>query len=177
VRPAIFLDRDGTIIVDKNYMFDPNEVELIEGTLEGLRLLKDQGYLLIVVTNQSGVGRGIFTVSDVEKCHLRVDEILANGGVSIDAWLYCPHSPDDTCDCRKPATGLIDQARSIFQINIPESIMLGDKDSDLLLAENAGFRGLLVRTGSGRSYEDWAIAHGFECFDNLLEAAKSIGSR
>ena len=100
MRPAAFLDRDGAIIVDKNYLSDPDGVKLLPGAVEGLRLLQAAGYLLIIVTNQSGIGRGMFSAQDAEAVNERLSHILESRGVHITATYYCPHAPTDNCDCR-----------------------------------------------------------------------------
>ncbi|WP_412178413.1 D-glycero-alpha-D-manno-heptose-1,7-bisphosphate 7-phosphatase [Rhizobium sp. PL01] len=174
IQKTIFLDRDGTIIVDKHYLKDPNQVELVDGSVNGLVLLQSSGYRLVVVTNQSGVGRGYFSIGDVEKCNQRASELLSLAGVWIDDWLFCPHAPGENCRCRKPLPGLIDQAREIFPVDQQRSFVIGDRDSDVLLGQVANMRGLLVLTGSGKSYQKWAQDHGHRYFLDLDGAAKYI---
>lgn len=171
---AIFLDRDGTIITDKHYLHDPSEIELIEGVVEALLLLQRMNYLLIVVTNQSGVGRGYFELADVEACNLALAEILLKGGVHIHGWYVCPHSPDSGCNCRKPLPGLVDQARMAFSICNRASFVVGDKASDLLLANNCGMSGILVKTGCGEKYEYWAKNNKYGCFSDLNAFARYL---
>lgn len=171
---TVFLDRDGTIIVDKDYLSDPAEVVMETGAGEALSRLARRGYRLIVVTNQSGVSRGYFSLSSVQACNRRVDELLKEYGVTISAWLICPHAPDDACTCRKPGVGLVDQAKSLFVIDLPNSFVVGDKDSDVLLAQATGMKGLLVLTGSGSKYVEWAKKYSHPQFQNLSAAADYI---
>ncbi|UDF30458.1 UNVERIFIED_ORG: HAD family hydrolase [Roseateles sp. XES5] len=171
---TIFLDRDGTIIIDKGYLHDPLQVELEVGAAHGLMLMQQAGYRLVGVTNQSGVGRGYFSLAEAEACNRRVDELLLEYGVEISAWFICPHAPDEACDCRKPLPGLVRQASEKFSIDYTSSFVIGDKDSDVLLAESSGMQGLLVLTGSGHSHADWARATKTRSFDGLEDAAKYI---
>jgi D-glycero-D-manno-heptose 1,7-bisphosphate phosphatase len=174
VQKTVFLDRDGTVIRDKDYLSDPNEVELEAGAGDALRMLQENGYLLIVVTNQSGVARGFFSITEVDACNRRVDDILRPLGVTIDAWLVCPHGPGDACRCRKPLTGLIEQASLRFSIDIGHSFVIGDKDSDVLLGKAAGMQGVLVTTGSGLKHMDWAKKAGHPHFVNITDAVSYI---
>lgn len=171
---TVFLDRDGTIIVDKDYLFDPALVELEDGAGEGLSILKSAGFQLVVVTNQSGVGRGYFDYDAVLECNKRIDCLLSAFGVSIDLWLICPHSPDEGCSCRKPQTGLISQAEARLTIDKQQSYVIGDKDTDLLLAQNGRLGGILVSTGSGKKHQECASSLQFPYMPNLLSAAKWI---
>ncbi|HMA52701.1 MAG TPA: HAD family hydrolase, partial [Magnetospirillaceae bacterium] len=113
-RPFVLLDRDGTLNVERNYLSDPDQLELIPGVTEALRRLRDLGYGLAVVTNQSGIGRGYFTAGAVEKVHERLKALLAEGGASLDAIYICPHAPNEPCDCRKPLPGMAKQAQAEF---------------------------------------------------------------
>ena len=110
LRPAILLDRDGTIIVDRHYLSNPAEVELLPGAVAGLRRLADAGFALVVVSNQSGVARGLLTEADVAAVNARTAALLANEGIQIAGWYYCPHGPEAGCDCRKPAAGMAERA-------------------------------------------------------------------
>lgn len=151
-RAAIFLDRDGTINVEKDYLVDPAEFELIPGVGEALRRCHEAGYLLIVVTNQSGVARGYFTAAEVDRLHAHLQEELLPYGLQIDAFYLCPHHPEHgsgPCDCRKGAPGMLLQAAREHHIDLAASWMVGDKRSDVEAGENAGCRSILVRTGYG----------------------------
>lgn len=135
---AVFLDRDGTINIDKGYVYRNEDFEFIKGVPETLVKIKDKGYLLIVVTNQSGIARGYYTEEDVLQLHLQVNNTLFDHyGIKIDKFYYCPHHFEEgvgeykiQCQCRKPNSGLIEQALQDFDIDIGKSYMIGDKESD-----------------------------------------------
>ena len=135
---AAFLDRDGVINIDKNYLSDPAELELIKGAADALKILREKGFLLIIVTNQSGIARGYFTEKDLFKIHERLFQILAAEGIEIDAFYYCPHRPDENCTCRKPNPGLIIKAINDFNIDLNKSWFVGDQESDFLTAKKIG---------------------------------------
>jgi phosphoheptose isomerase len=174
-RPYILLDRDGTIIVEKNYLSSVDDLELLPGAMEGLRLLQDLGCGLIVVTNQSGIARGKLTVDTLTSIHAELRKRLAAGGVHIDAFYHCPHVPEDHCACRKPKPLLARQAATDLGFDLRRSFVIGDKPCDIDLANNCGARPILVRTGYGREYEAAGIQAEFIASD-LVEAAHYIGS-
>jgi len=149
--PAIFLDRDGTIMRDVDYCGDPNDVELLPGVPNALRKLRESGYKLIVITNQSGIARGYFT----EKQYRAVEtEVSRQIGTSlIDATYFCPHLPDDGCKCRKPSSEMILNAACDHDVDLARSFFIGDKRSDLECGRNAGVRTILVRTGYGKNLD------------------------
>src|ERR1044071_82010 len=147
-RPAIFIDRDGTIIHDADYLSSVDELEVFDFACEALSMLREKGYLIIVISNQSGIGRGIFDAAAVHAIHREINERL--GGL-IDAFYFCPHLPDEGCDCRKPAIGLLRQATEDFAIDAPNSWMIGDKRSDIELGFNVGIATALVMTGYGEA--------------------------
>lgn len=144
-----FLDRDGTIIVERHYLHDPAAVVLLPGAVDGLRALQELGFRLVVVTNQSGVGRGYFTQADVDAVHARLEALLATAGVRLDGIYCCPHRPEEGCACRKPATGLVDRACAELGLDPRTSVMIGDKASDIELGARCGMATILVRTGYG----------------------------
>lgn len=146
---AVLLDRDGCIIRERHYLHDPAGVELIPGALEGLRLLRDLGLPLVLVTNQSGVGRGLFRRADVQAVHARLEALLAEGGVRLAGIYTCPHRPEDGCACRKPATGLAECAAQDLGLAPARCFVVGDKRCDVDLGLAWGARSLLVRTGYG----------------------------
>jgi D-glycero-D-manno-heptose 1,7-bisphosphate phosphatase len=141
---AAFLDRDGTIVVDKHYLADPDGLELLPNALEGLRELRELGAMLVVVTNQSGVGRGYFPIEAVEPMHERLRELLAEGGVELDAIYVCPHAPDDGCACRKPGSALFERAAADLGLDLAESFVLGDKDADVEAGRRIGATPVLI---------------------------------
>lgn len=132
-----FLDRDGVLNVDKGYVFQPKELELVEGVIEGLQLLSRRGFKLVIVTNQSGIGRGLFSFSDFSKCMYYLRKLFEQNSIYFSNILYCPHHPDDSCCCRKPKTGML---RNFGAFDTQESIMVGDKRSDYEFAKNVNIR-------------------------------------
>jgi len=158
-RKFALLDRDGTIIVDKVYLSEPDGIEFADGAIEGMRLLRDAGYTLLLVTNQSGIARGYFDEAALNRIHVRLEELLKEQGIELAAIYYCPHGPDDGCDCRKPAPGMIEAAMRDFGFAPGQAIVIGDSDADMGLAEAAGLPGLRIGEGEGR-------------FPNFLEAAR-----
>ncbi|MBI1913010.1 MAG: HAD family hydrolase [Deltaproteobacteria bacterium] len=148
-KAVVFLDRDGTINEDVGYLSDPKGLVLIEGAGEAIKKLNSANIKVIVVSNQSGVGRGYYTNDDVEKVNKRLFELLSPTGAQIDGIYYCSHHPDFKCDCRKPSTGLAKQAALEHEIDGLRSYVVGDKGSDVDLAGNIGAKGILVLTGKG----------------------------
>ena len=176
---CVFLDRDGTIIVEKNYLADPAQVELLPRAAEGLKKMADLGYALVVISNQSGVGRGYFGEQEVNAVNERINELLLPSAVSIEKYYYCPHTPEDCCSCRKPSTGMIDQAVRELDIDPRRSFMIGDKLCDIELGRNAGLSPILVRTGYGAELADSDALAGTGCSHvagNLLDAAQYIAA-
>jgi D-glycero-D-manno-heptose 1,7-bisphosphate phosphatase len=148
-RPFAVLDRDGTIIVERNYLSDPDRVELIPGVAGGLRRLIALGLGLVVVTNQSAVGRGFFDRARLDLIHGRMQELLAAESVVLDGIYVCPHTPEDACQCRKPRPGLLEQAARELHFDATHSFVIGDKACDMDLGRSAGATTFLVRTGYG----------------------------
>lgn len=140
------LDRDGTLIEHVHYLSDPAQVRLLPGTLEGLRHLRQRGYTLVMVSNQSGVGRGYFSLEIVEAVNQQMQQLLRAGGVPLDLLLYCPHSPQANCSCRKPNPGMAEQACRHFQTTLEGALVVGDSDCDMDLAVNLKLPG--YRLGS-----------------------------
>lgn len=138
---AVFLDRDDTIIYDRHYLRDPELVELMPGVVEALRHFHEQGFLLILVSNQSGIARGLITEHELRLVGDRLEEMLLSHGVKLDSVYYCPHGPDDGCDCRKPRIGMAQQAKLEFDLDLSECYMIGDKESDIEFGRNFGARG------------------------------------
>ena len=167
----MFLDRDGTMIVDKEYIGHPDHVELLPGAAHGLKLLAQKKFLLIVVSNQSGVGRGYFSQKDVENVHHRIQQLLAAQGVKIERFYYCPHRPEENCCCRKPSAELVLAAAKFFDIDLTRSFFVGDKDLDVQTGLAAGCKTVLINSGQ---YEiDKSVKPNFIC-KNLFEAAEWI---
>lgn len=155
--PAVFLDRDGTLMHDADYCSRPDQVRVFDGVASALRQLKKAGYKIIVITNQSGIGRGFFTEEDYRAVEAEVSRQLGNG--LIDATYFCPDVPDQPSDCRKPAPGMVLQAAREHNVDISQSFLVGDKEIDAECAHNAGVRAIRVRTGFDKmtdgSCADW----------------------
>jgi D-glycero-D-manno-heptose 1,7-bisphosphate phosphatase len=155
-RRAVFVDRDGTLNLEREYLCDPAEFRFFPGVPQAIRRLREAGFLVIVVTNQSGVARGYFTLAEVDSLHAHIQSLLAAQGTTLDAFYVCPHHPQGvppfrkTCSCRKGEPGMLLQAARDFHIDLARSFMIGDKASDLEAGEKAGCSSLLVLTGYGK---------------------------
>lgn len=153
-RRAIFIDRDGTLILDKDYLHKPEEVQFIDGAIHALKRASDAGFAIIMVTNQSGVGRGYFTLDDVENVHAYITRELARENVSLLEIYVAPEAPEEPSRGRKPSPQFLFDARDAHGIDLSRSYMIGDKVIDLECGWNAGVRkSILVRTGYGRNVE------------------------
>ena len=151
---AIFLDRDGTLIVEKNYLADPAQVELLPGVSPALKRLQEAGFKLFIVTNQSGVGRGYYAVEDMHRVHDRLESLLAQDGVRIDRIYFAPEAPDQPSRGRKPSPQFLFDARDDFAVDLGRSYLIGDKLIDLECGWNAGVKQcILLRTGYGAEVE------------------------
>ncbi len=173
----LILDRDGTIIYDKHYLSHPQEVELLPRTGEALALFQRKGIKIYVVSNQSGIGRGYFTEKDLGRVNRQVEEELAHFGVSLRDMLYCPHTPSQGCECRKPSTGMWRRLVQLYGLRPEESIMVGDKESDITFGKNASLAlTCLVLTGYGKEYventEADIIAHDLYHLFQILTKKK-----
>jgi D-glycero-D-manno-heptose 1,7-bisphosphate phosphatase len=171
-RRFVILDRDGTIIQERNYLADPAGVEFLPGSIEGLQVMRDCGMGLVVISNQSGIGRGYFTESDLMNVHTRIEDLLSEAGVILDGIYFCPHSPEDRCGCRKPEPGLLLCAAEDLGFIPEECIVIGDKACDIELGRRVGAITILVRTGYGASTERDGKAQADCVADSLLEAAE-----
>ncbi len=147
---AVFLDRDGVLMEDANYVGNVERVVVIAGAGEALRRLQTAGYRLLVVTNQSGVGRGYFSREAVEQIHAHLNAEFGQAGVRVDRYYVCPHHPEDNCDCRKPKPKSLHDAAREFGLDLTQCFMVGDRPSDIQAGINAGTRTVLVLTGVGR---------------------------
>jgi D-glycero-D-manno-heptose 1,7-bisphosphate phosphatase len=175
-RQAVFLDRDGTIIEDPGYLGDPRLMRLLPGAASAIHRLNAAGLLALVVTNQSGIARGLLSLEDYQKTERRLDQLLAAEGARIDAHYFCPHHPDlsGACECRKPGTLLYRQAAERFAIDLAQSWWVGDRLRDILPAQPFGGRGVLVRTGAGEAESTEAEERGFASADDLARAVETI---
>lgn len=174
-RPAAFIDRDGTLIVEHDFLSDPDGVHLIPGAAEALRRLRDAGYAIALITNQSGIARGYFTVADFEAVQARLDEMLAAEGVELDGEWYCPHHPDFTgpCECRKPGLLLFREAADTLHLDTGRSIFIGDRVRDIAPAADFGGIPVLVRTGYGDRPEA-ELPAGTVVASDLLDAVERV---
>ena len=174
---AIFLDRDGVINEEVNYLSDPNDFKFIEGSLEALKLLKEMDYLLIIITNQAGIARGYFSEEMLKEIHAKMIQILKQNDIKLTDIFYCPHHPDFTgpCNCRKPNPGMILQAREKYKINLKNSFIVGDTLIDIKTGIAGGCQTVLVLTGYGLEEQQKIneIIPDF-IFASLLEFAKNL---
>ena len=152
-RRFVLLDRDGTLIVDRHYLASPEQVELLPGVATGLRQLRQLGLGLVVITNQSGVGRGYFALEQVEQVHQHLGQLLAAEQVPLDGIFLCPHAPDADCDCRKPRTGLVEQAARELGFEPRHCFVVGDQPCDVALGRQIGATTFLVRGETGPTDE------------------------
>ena len=168
-----FLDRDGTVIEEKDFIRTPDEIEFIPGSIEAIKILKKLDYKIIVISNQSGIGRGILTVEMVAKVNEGFLKKLKKENAEIDALYFCPHHPEDNCDCRKPRTSLIQKAVEEQKLDLEDAVVIGDKLSDVELGKKLGAKTVLVLTGYGKREAEKANTSQIEpdfIADNLLGA-------
>jgi D-glycero-D-manno-heptose 1,7-bisphosphate phosphatase len=145
LKRALFLDRDGTIIAERGYLKDPGEIELLPGAVDALRKLAREGWKLIVISNQSGVGRGLMTAEEMNAVQAKFLRLMRAQGVEITASYFCTHKPDDNCECRKPSTLLVERAVRDHAISAQQSWMIGDREADILCGRNAGCSTIWLR--------------------------------
>ncbi len=160
---CLFLDRDGTINFEKHFIKDPDELQLIPGAAQAIREARELGFKIIVVSNQSGVARGIMTEEDVKRVNNRLVELLSEEGAVVDAVYYCPHdaSEGNGCSCRKPNAGMFEKAKQEYDIDFNRSIMVGDRLTDIESGNRIGAATVLVLTGYGaRLQESWTEKPG-----------------
>ena len=187
-RPALFMDRDGTVSEEIGYVNHPSRFRVFPYSAEAIKLLNDNGWLAIVVTNQAGVARGYFAEDVITQVHERLRAELEKSAAKLDAIYYCAHHPSVgeppyrlDCDCRKPRTGLIDRAGSDFEIDLQRSWMVGDRYGDIELAQNARLHSALVLSGYGRGEweyqrDSWKLEPEVVA-ENLLEVARTVIER
>jgi D-glycero-D-manno-heptose 1,7-bisphosphate phosphatase len=174
-RRAAFLDRDGTIVQERHYLADPDAVELVPGAAAAMGTLAAHGFVLVIVTNQSGIARGLYSEADFRAVQRRLESLLAACGVVLDAVYHCPHHPEHTgpCQCRKPDLGMYHAAVADLGVDPSLSIFVGDRIKDVLPARAFGGRGFLVRTGYGAT-EEAALPPGMETAADLAEVARVV---
>ena len=173
-RPAAFIDRDGTLIEEVNFLNRVEDLRLFDHTAEAIARLGTNGFLVIVITNQSGIGRNIFDEAAMRSIHNELQKRLNN---SIDAFFHCPHLPCDGCNCRKPNLGMIEAANRKFAIDMESSWMIGDKKIDVETGFNAGIGSAMVRTGYGSVHELELERRPDIVGNDLLDAVRQILSR
>lgn len=176
---GVFLDRDGTINIDKNYMYKTEDFEFVSGAVEGLKILYDLGYKLIVVTNQAGIGRGYYTEKDLEKLNKFMEDELLKHGIKIEKCYFCPHHKEHgigkyktDCECRKPKPGMLLEGIKEFDIDVEKSFMIGDKMSDAEAGINAGVTPIIVKTG--KDITDEIKKSGIEIYPTIYEFAINL---
>jgi len=174
LRRMVLLDRDGTINQEREYLSSPDELELLPGAADGIRRMRELGLAVVVVTNQSGVARGYFDEARVHEVHDRLRAMLGKQGAALDGIYYCPHGPDDGCECRKPRTALAEAAARELGGDLSASFVVGDKASDIRLGCAVGAATVLVRTGYGARTEGDGGAGADYVVDDLIEAARVI---
>jgi D-glycero-D-manno-heptose 1,7-bisphosphate phosphatase len=176
---ALFTDRDGTLIVDERYPKDPERVSLLPGASDALRTLRARGLRVVVVSNQSGVARGLLTEADVWRVHERMTTLLAASEAKVDAAYYCLHAPDAGCACRKPQPGLLLRAAREHGIDLQRSFLVGDKLSDVEAGRAAGCEAMLLSlpggapSGSPDTATGCAVVHGWAEVTAAVEAARA----
>lgn len=173
-RPAVFLDRDGTLIEDPGYLADPAGVRLLPGVPEALRRLTAAGVARVVITNQSGIGRGLYDEIAFRAVEAEMEHQLAAAGATIDAVYHCPHTTDAGCDCRKPGVALHRQAIAALGLDPLRSWCVGDRLGDVHAAAALGARAILVRTGEGPAHEAVARAEGIPVVPDLAAAVELV---
>ena len=170
----VILDRDGTLIVERNYLSSPEDVELLANAAAGLRRFKELGWGRLIVTNQSGIGRGYFTWETVDAIHARMIALFAQSGAEIDDIYVCPHAPEDDCDCRKPRAGLVLKAAAKWGFDPSDCLFIGDKACDVDLGRALGGSTILVLTGYGSVNYQGGLAHPDFVVSDLKEAVEVV---
>ncbi|MFN3077243.1 MAG: D-glycero-beta-D-manno-heptose 1,7-bisphosphate 7-phosphatase [Alphaproteobacteria bacterium] len=173
----VLLDRDGTINFDAHYLSSPDQLKLLPGAGAGLRRMSALGLGLVVVTNQSGIARGYFTLDQLDAIHERLHRMLAAEGVRLDGLYVCPHGPREDCSCRKPRPGLVERAVAELGFDPAQGFMIGDKVADVKLGQAVGAETVLVRTGYGAEVERKGESNPDHVVDTLAEAAEIIAAR
>lgn len=178
---AVFIDKDGTLIPDIPYNVDPNLIQISPEAIEGIRLLRENGFLIIVISNQSGIAKGYFNEDALEGVSVKISSILKEYELDVDAYYYCPHSPDGvieeysvSCNCRKPMPGMICKAAEEFNINLSRSWMVGDILNDVEAGNRAGCRSILINNGNETEWVMSELRRPYAWALNVHEAASLI---
>ena len=176
--PAIFLDRDGTINVEKNYLYHTKDWEWIPRAIEAIKLSNEKGFFVVVLTNQAGIARGLYSTKDVDILHSFVSKQLRLYGAKIDKFYFCPHHPNygekERCNCRKPMPGMLLEATKDLNIDLNKSWIIGDKISDIEAGKNLNLKSILVLTGHGNKEKDLLAKEDQIICSNIIEAADFI---
>lgn len=170
--PAIFLDRDGTIIEDNGYINNTFDVHFFANTFKALKLLQEH-FLLFIITNQSGIAKGLISETEVQKVNKYITEELKTNGITIFDTFYCPHKREDNCNCMKPKPYFLNQAEQLYRVDLTKSFIIGDHPTDVECGLNAGVTPIYLLSGHGRKHKDELIANSKICSD-LFEASKYI---
>lgn len=170
MQKAVFIDRDGVINVEKNYLYKIEEFEFIEGVFEALKSFQTLGYKLFIITNQSGIARGYYTLDDFNRLTEWMLQQFKEKDITISDVQLCPHGPNDDCNCRKPKTGMIDSILKVHAIDLKNSWLIGDKDSDIKCAKNAG----IVHTIQVKSGHDFESSMAEYVCESIKEAKAII---
>jgi len=170
----VVLDRDGTIIQERNYLSDLRQVELIPGSAEGLRQLQNSGLQLVMITNQSGIGRGYFSLQRLKTIHQKLVRTLNSHGVRLEHIYFCPHLPSDRCQCRKPRTALLDRAAKDLHLDPANCFVIGDKASDIEMGKRSGATTFLVCTGYGYQVSQDGASNPDFVANDLFQAAAIV---
>jgi len=175
-RQFVVLDRDGTIIVERHYLSDPRQIELLPGSVRGLRLMLEMNLGLVMITNQSAVGRRFIDEARLDLIHRRLRELLQAEGIHLEGIYYCPHTPEDNCSCRKPKPGLAERAASDLDFDLQASFVIGDKPADIEMGKRVRATTFLVRTGYGADLVGDPTVNPDYVADDLSAAAQTIQS-
>lgn len=171
---SIFLDRDGTICEEVNYLSRPEDLRLFSFSAAAVKLLNENGFLVILITNQSGIARGFFDEKTLHEIHAKLKEELAESDAKLDAVYFCPHNSTDNCDCRKPKTGMIERAKQDFSLDLENSWIIGDKAIDVETGFNAQIKTALVLTGYGDTEVEKLTKKPDLTAQNLLQLVKML---
>lgn len=174
MKRAVFLDRDGTLIVDRGYLHHPDQVQLLPEAVPALRSFRAWGFALVVCSNQSGIGRGLLTEAQAGEVHSRFSAAFAAYGIVFDAVHYCPHGPEDGCPCRKPEPGMLQEAAKDLSLDLGRSFMIGDKLSDVEAGHRAGCVGILLTLENAKPPlpEVWTVDSWAEGVDWIRKAVE-----
>jgi len=171
--PAVFFDRDGTVIAEADYLHEPERIRILPNALEGMKRFQDMGYRIVMITNQPGIGIGYYSKEDFYRVNRAMLKSFSEKGILVDKIYFCPHGKSENCACRKPEQALVRRAQEELNLDLSRSVIIGDKTSDIETGKRAGMRTVLVRTGFGGRDGEFAMQPDVTA-ENLLDAAKRI---